>query len=98
MAITENEINIRFSPPKMDQDRLAIKGRICDAARTLALLIHELVPGCREESIAISAIEDAVNAAHNGIDRRYVAQHERKNMRPDGRTVAARLDGGHGAI
>lgn len=86
MALTPNEIAIRFAPPKVDGDRVAIKARICGAAEELALLVHQLVPGSREESQAIKAVEIAVQWAHAGIDRRYVARDERKSpaaVRPD---------------
>ncbi|UQA95721.1 Acb2/Tad1 domain-containing protein [Streptomyces halobius] len=82
MAISPREIEIRFAPPKTDGDRIAIKARICEAARELALLIHELVPGSREESQAIKACEITVQWAHAGIDRRYVARGERKALAP----------------
>lgn len=78
MAITPNEIRIRFAAPKTDADRVAIKARISQAAEELALLVHELVPGSREESQAIKAVEIAVQWGHAGIDRRYVAAGERK--------------------
>ncbi|MGW3735200.1 Acb2/Tad1 domain-containing protein [Streptomyces sp. NPDC005148] len=82
MAINPHEIKIRFAPPKTDADRIAIKARISKAAEELALLVNELVPGSREESQAIEACENAVAWAHAGIDRRYVAAHERKPAMP----------------
>lgn len=80
MAITTREISIRFAAPKVDVDRVAIKGRICELAESLALLVHELVPASREQSEAIAAVESAVAWAHAGIDRRYVARSERKPL------------------
>ncbi|MEU2510519.1 Acb2/Tad1 domain-containing protein [Streptomyces syringium] len=94
MAITQSEIQIRFAPPKTDPDRVAIKARIAAAAEELALLIHELVPGSREESEAITAVEHAVQWAHSGVDRRYVARDERRGLGaplPDMDRVAARF-------
>lgn len=82
MAITSHEIDIRFAPVQPDPDRTAMKNQISGAAHDLAILIHQLVPGSREESIAIKAVEDAVNAAHNGIDRRYVPQARRIGTLP----------------
>jgi hypothetical protein len=32
--------------------------------------------------VAISAVEDAVDAAHNGVDRRLVLRGERRPARP----------------
>lgn len=80
MAITPREITVRFAPPKTDADRTAIKARLSRAGRELARLVHELVPGSREESQAIKACEQAVSWAHAGIDRRYVAAGERKAL------------------
>jgi len=79
VAITEREIHIRFAPPKTDETRNDIKARISAKAEELALLIHELVPGCREESQAIKGIEIAVQWAHDAVDRRLVLRGE---MRP----------------
>jgi hypothetical protein len=80
VAITPNEIAIRFAPPKTDADRVAIKAQISEAAEALALLVHRLVPGSREESQAIKACEIAVQWANAGVDRRYVARGERKPL------------------
>ncbi|MFF4900531.1 hypothetical protein [Streptomyces sp. NPDC001068] len=76
MAITTREIGIRFAPPKNDEARTAIKARISAKAEELALLIHELVPGCREQSEAINGVEHAVQWAHDGVDRRLVLPGE----------------------
>ncbi|MFF5045609.1 Acb2/Tad1 domain-containing protein [[Kitasatospora] papulosa] len=93
MAITPREIAIRFAPPKTDADRLAIKARISRAGEEFALLVHELVPGSREESQAIKACEHAVSWAHAGIDRRYVAAGERKpGFLPDDDAADDRTD------
>ncbi|MFK0063423.1 hypothetical protein ACIQTN_29860 [Streptomyces werraensis] len=81
MAITRHEIGIRFAPPKTDQARNDIKARISAKAEELALLIHELVPGSREQSEAISNLEDAVDWAHNGVDRRLVLRGEQRPPR-----------------
>ncbi|MFG2404197.1 hypothetical protein ACGFR8_07635 [Streptomyces brevispora] len=78
MAITENEIRIRFAPPATDENRTAIKERLAAAAQEFALLVHELVPGSREESEAIFAVEQALWCAQAGVDRRYVPRGERK--------------------
>lgn len=77
MALNPHEIRIRFAPVKVDRDRVAMKDRISAKAEELALLINELVPGSREESQAVKAVEVAVHWAHGGIDRRYVARGER---------------------
>lgn len=82
MSITDAEIDKRFTPQKTDDDRTAIKARLSEAGGELARLIHELVPGSREESEAITSLELAVAWAHLGVDRRYVARDERKPDRP----------------
>lgn len=76
MAITEREIAIRFAPPKTDTVRNEIKAQLTAKGHELALLIHTLVPGSREESEAITAVEDAVRWAHDGVDRRLVLPGE----------------------
>jgi hypothetical protein len=76
VAITRREIGIRFAPPKTDEARNDIKGRISAKAEELALLINELVPGCREESQAIKGLEVTVQWAHAAVDRRLVLQGE----------------------
>lgn len=94
MAITQTEIGIRFAPPRTDPERVAIKAEISAAAERLALLINQLVPGSREESEAITAVEHAVQWAHCGVDRRYVARDERRGLGaplPDMDRVAARF-------
>lgn len=90
MALTPHEIRIRFAPVKVDRDRVAMKDRISAAAAELALLIHELVPGSREESQAVKACEMAVHWAHDGIDRRYVAPGERHATAAERYAAAAR--------
>ncbi|MEV0016611.1 Acb2/Tad1 domain-containing protein [Streptomyces tendae] len=78
MAISRNEIGIRFAPPKTDEARNDIKARLSAKAEELALLVHDLVPGSREQSEAISSLEDAVQWAHAGVDRRLVLRGERR--------------------
>lgn len=78
MSITDGEISKRFAPQKTDPERVAIKDRLSAAAGDVARLIHELVPGSREESEAITHIEIALGWAQAGVDRRYVAHDERR--------------------
>lgn len=80
MAITSREIDIRFAPPKTDDRRNAIKQEISEKAHELARLIHDLLPGCREESEAILQLEDVVHWAHSGIDRRLVLPGEHRGL------------------
>lgn len=65
-----DELSKRFTyhPPKGDQPEryLAIRAK----AFELALLIAEAVPECREQSLAITACEEAVIWANAGIARR----------------------------
>jgi hypothetical protein len=78
VAISKNEIGIRFAPPRTDDRRSAIKAQVSAKAEELSLLIHELVPGSREESEAIYAVESAVHWAHSGVDRRLVLPGEQR--------------------
>lgn len=80
MSITASEISKRFAPPKVDAERAAIKARLSAKAGELAELVHELVPGSREESEAITHIEIALGWAHAGVDRRYVTRDERRTV------------------
>ncbi|AEW94634.1 MULTISPECIES: Acb2/Tad1 domain-containing protein [Streptomycetaceae] len=82
MAITRQEIALRFAAPRTDPERTAVKARLSSAAAEFGLLIHELVPGSREQSIALTALEQAVAAAHSGVDRRAVMPGEHRG--PDG--------------
>ncbi|WP_328863310.1 Acb2/Tad1 domain-containing protein [Streptomyces sp. NBC_00306] len=72
MALNDKELSVRFAVPA---DRRAhheeAKERITKAAHTFAALIHDLVPGSREESEAVTSVEEAVMWAHAGIDRRH---------------------------
>lgn len=73
MGLNPKEIGIRF-PPVDAEDKahhVIAKNKITAAAHELAGLIHELVPGSREESEAVTAVEQAVMWAHAGIDRRH---------------------------
>lgn len=79
MALNSAEIARRFAAPARDDERHALKARLSAAAGELAALVHDLVPGSREETLAVTAIEDAVQWAHAGIDRRHT---------PRGRTTA----------
>lgn len=72
MAITPDEIARRFAPPRTEGEHYARKLAVTDAAMTLADLILQMVPGSREQSIAVEALESAVQWAHCGIDRRLI--------------------------
>ncbi|GHA94079.1 hypothetical protein [Streptomyces chryseus] len=82
MAINENEIRTRFAAPATDEARTAIKTRLAAAAQEFALLVHELVPGSREESEAISSVELALWWAQAGVDRRYVPRRAVRPLTP----------------
>jgi len=81
MALNARELRIRFAPPKDDDERAQMKAQISTAAGVLASLLHELVPGSREESIAVEALEGCVMWAHAGIDRRYTPRAERRGSK-----------------
>ncbi|MFJ3100312.1 hypothetical protein [Streptomyces sp. NPDC086835] len=82
MAITEKEIRTRFAPPAADEARTAIKARLAAAAQEFALLVHELVPGSREESEAISSVELALWWAQAGVDRRVQPRAQTPRLAP----------------
>lgn len=73
MALNDKELRVRFAPVGTDAKAHhdAAKNKITAAALEFAALIHELVPGSREESEAVTSVEEAVMWAHAGIDRRH---------------------------
>ena len=64
------EINHRFTYHAPKEGQPAKYTALRDAARSLALQISELVPESREQSLAITALEEAVFWANAGIARR----------------------------
>ncbi|MBP8536110.1 hypothetical protein [Streptomyces sp. MK37H] len=78
MSLSTAEIAKRFAPIAIDPERLALKDEISTAAREFAELLRRRVPYSRELQTAIEAVEAAVDAAHNGVDRRYVTRGERQ--------------------
>ncbi len=68
--MSKEELDIRFTyhVPKGDQAIRYVKIR--DLARTLAETICDLSPECREQSLAITSLEEAVMWANAGIARR----------------------------
>lgn len=69
-AISDDELVVRFTyhPPRGDQ--LPRFSDIRAQAHALAQRIVETTPGCREQSLAITAIEEAVMWANAAIARR----------------------------
>jgi len=74
----QNDIKARlendytYHPPKPDQ--IERYQRIRDGAKVLALLIADLVPRSREQSLAFTYLEQAVMIANAGIARNEVAE------------------------
>ncbi len=68
--LEDTELRIRFTyhPPKDGQP--AKYGKIRDAALELAVLIRDLTPASREQSLAITKLEEAVMFANAAIARR----------------------------
>lgn len=66
----KQEISIRFTyhPPKGDQAERYVKLR--DRARELAVEIAALTPDSREQSLALTALEESVFWANAAIARR----------------------------
>lgn len=67
--ITQDDIDHRFTyhPPTGDQPALYTELR--DRFRSLAQLVREVTPGGREQSLAITHLEQAVMWANAGIAR-----------------------------
>lgn len=66
--MTEIETRFTYHAPKPGQPELY--QRIRDRAKELAMLIDTVVPDCRERSIAITKLEEAVMWANVGVARR----------------------------
>lgn len=75
VAITTTEIHRRFPPPPGDPADPAHvrRAEISRLARCVATQILTVVPGSREQTLAITALEEAVMWAHAGIARRTPA-------------------------
>lgn len=67
--ISEEELNNRFTyhPPKEGQPEQYQELREC--GKTLASLINVLVPDSREQSLALTKVEEAIFWANAGIAR-----------------------------
>lgn len=61
------ENNFRYHPPTGTQAKRY--ETIRDGAKTLALIINELTPASREQSLAFTALEEAVMWANAAIAR-----------------------------
>ncbi|MER7816619.1 MULTISPECIES: hypothetical protein [unclassified Streptomyces] len=70
MAINKPELAIRFPKVEDSARHYLAKNEITALAHELAELINDHVPGSREESEAITAVEVAVMWAHAALDRR----------------------------
>lgn len=70
MTITDEELAIRFTyhAPRLDQ--VTRFKRIRDEAHKLAKVIMATTPESREQSLAITALEDVVYNANAAIARR----------------------------
>lgn len=68
--ITKEELDIRFTyhAPKGDQGERYVKIR--DKAKELAVMIVELTPDSREQSLALTHLEECTFQANASIARR----------------------------
>ena len=66
--IQELETRFTYHAPKEGQPE--IYTRLRDEAAKLALLIAELVPASREQSLALTKLEESVMWANAGVARR----------------------------
>lgn len=66
----QKELELRFARHTVDEDQAARGVAIRDAGLTLADLITATTPECREQSLAITALEEAVFWANAAIARR----------------------------
>lgn len=62
-------IERRFAECAPTSDQVERAARIRDAARELALFVGELTPTCRQQSLAITKIEEAVHWAEAALFR-----------------------------
>ena len=68
--MTREEIEVRFTYHPAFGDQAARYIAIREAAKELALLITNLTPDSREQSLALTALEEVVMWANAGIARR----------------------------
>ena len=64
------ELNTRFTYHSPTTDQIPKYGELRDRGRELAMLIAELVPSSREQSLAFTHLEQAIMWANAGIARR----------------------------
>lgn len=70
MPISDTELSVRFSYHAPKEDQPARYTSIRNAAKGLAELIVDTTPESREQSLAITALEEAVMWANAAIARR----------------------------
>ena len=61
------EKTFTYHPPKPGQPE--VYGKIRDKAKELAYLIDEVVPASREQSLAMTKLEECVMHANAGVSR-----------------------------
>jgi len=69
-TVTEEELEARFTYHAPKPDQLPRYDRIRQEAKALARLIVNITPASREQSIALSHLEEAVMMANAAIARR----------------------------
>ena len=66
----QSEVDVRFTYHTPDEGKIVKHEKIRDTAFDLAVIINEICPECREQSLAITALEEAVMWANAAIARR----------------------------
>lgn len=66
-AITDREIERRFTFNPPNAERAAMHARIGEATKQLAYIIRDNTPGGREQSLAITALEEVRMRANQAI-------------------------------
>lgn len=69
MRITEGEITKRFTRQPLMDDQPVRDRRVRECALSMARTIVDLTPECREQSLALTALEEAVMWANAAIAR-----------------------------
>ena len=70
MPLDKEELEIRFTHHPPNESQIVDFQAIRKEARYFATLINDVCPDCREKSMAIISVEEAVMWANAGIARR----------------------------
>lgn len=70
MAVGADELRIRFTNHSVDQAQAETMQLISDGCLTLALLIDDSAPDCREKSTSLTNLDYVMSQAKAAIARR----------------------------